>query len=305
MSTSESAASHRCAACGKGGEGLKRCNACLEVRYCGVECQARHRRQHKKQCRARAAELFDEKLFAPPPPKEECPICFLPLPPKLQTLYQECCGKVLCHGCAFPPGVGKIERGDGYGIIDADKPPCPFCRSPPCYTDEVLIERYKKRAASNDAIAMYQFGLTYLLGLNGLQVDDAKGVELVRRAAELGRYDAHCKLGTFYFKGEHGLERNADKAIGHLQIAAIGGDMKARHSLGMIDQANGNVDRAMKHFMIAASLGYDESLEQIRQGYINGKVSKADYATALRAHKDSADELKSEQRDRVSQALAW
>jgi hypothetical protein len=39
--------------------------------------------KHKKLCKQRAAELHDEALFKEPPPKEDCPICFLPMPGKL------------------------------------------------------------------------------------------------------------------------------------------------------------------------------------------------------------------------------
>jgi len=72
-----------CANCGKGeeaGSNLKTCTACKLVKYCSRDCQIAHRPQHKKQCRKRAAELHDEKLFKQPPPAEECVICFIRLP---------------------------------------------------------------------------------------------------------------------------------------------------------------------------------------------------------------------------------
>ena len=43
----------------------------------------KHWATHKKECKQRAAELRDEALFKDPPSKEECPICFLPMPHKL------------------------------------------------------------------------------------------------------------------------------------------------------------------------------------------------------------------------------
>lgn len=49
-----------CASCGKTelfGVKLKFCTACHLVKYCGVECQRKHRKEHKKACRERAAEL--------------------------------------------------------------------------------------------------------------------------------------------------------------------------------------------------------------------------------------------------------
>ena len=61
-----------CANCGKGEEEshkLKECTACKMVKYCNRECQIAHRPQHKKECKKRAAELHDEKLFKQSPPR--------------------------------------------------------------------------------------------------------------------------------------------------------------------------------------------------------------------------------------------
>ena len=55
-----------CANCGRTSDGegglfkLKHCTACRLVKYCGVECQKAHRKQHKKACKQRVAELKDE-----------------------------------------------------------------------------------------------------------------------------------------------------------------------------------------------------------------------------------------------------
>ena len=79
--------------------------------------------------------LRDEALFKDPPPKEDCPICFLPMPSKLiccfslpsattssvpihdysitheelakQDMggYKPCCGKSICTRGAFTPSV--------------------------------------------------------------------------------------------------------------------------------------------------------------------------------------------------------
>jgi hypothetical protein len=60
---------------------------------------------------------------------------------------------------------------------------------------------------------------------------------------------------------------------------------------------NGRVDRAMKHFIIAAKLGYDESLESVKNRYSVGDVSKDDYTGALRGHKAAIEATKSPQRE--------
>src|SRR6056300_1639983 len=94
-----------CANCGKGEDEsghLKNCVACKMVKYCSRDCQKAHRSQHKKECRKRAAELRDEKLFKQPPQKEDCPICVMRLPSIDITgsKYYTCCGKIICSGCA-------------------------------------------------------------------------------------------------------------------------------------------------------------------------------------------------------------
>ena len=102
----------------------------MSVKYCDATCQRNHWPMHKKECKLRAAELRDEALFNDPPMKEDCPICFLPMPDKLiccvsltpATIhsvpiynfmkaheelagkateeYFPCCGKSVCGGCA-------------------------------------------------------------------------------------------------------------------------------------------------------------------------------------------------------------
>ena len=38
---------------------LNTCTACQLVRYCSVECQKKHKPQHKRACKKRMAELRD------------------------------------------------------------------------------------------------------------------------------------------------------------------------------------------------------------------------------------------------------
>ena len=52
----------------------------------------------------------------------------------------------------------------------------------------------------------------------------------------------------------------------------------------------------MKHWIIAANLGYDESIKALKEAYKGGDVSKEDLAAALRAHQAAVDATKSPQR---------
>jgi len=53
----------------------------------------------------------------------------------------------------------------------------------------------------------------------------------------------------------------------------------------------------LKHFLIAANLGHDDSIKMLMDAFRNGLVSKEDLASALRAHQAAADATKSPQRD--------
>ena len=47
-----------------------------------------------------------------------------------------------------------------------------------------------------------------------------------------------------------------------------------------------------------------KSLKEIRQGFMRGCVTKDDFENALRAHKESKDEMRSDQRDAAAAFLA-
>ena len=86
-----------------------------------------------------------------------------------------------------------------------------------------------------------------------------------------------------------------------MEEAAIGGHPKARHNLGCVDWENGRLERAMKHFIIAANHGNDGSMEQLKACYRDGLVSKEDFAAALRGYQAAIDATKSPQREEATE----
>ncbi len=54
----------------------------------------------------------------------------------------------------------------------------------------------------------------------------------------------------------------------------------------------------MKHLVIAAKQGDDDSIKKLMEQFRKGLVSKEDLAAALRAHKEAVDATKSPQRQR-------
>ena len=292
-----------CANCGKEGnsDNMNTCNKCKQVKYCNAVCKKVHKKKHKKGCEEyvrlaaeHAAELHDIELFKQPPPREDCPICFIRLP-DLRTgrSYQSCCGKEICSGCVDAPVY------DNQGN-EVDNEKCPFCRLP-APNEEEMIKRLTKRMEASDALAIYNLGCYYDKEMYRIPQNYTKALELWHRAAEHGCAEAYCNIGSCYDNGE-GVEVDKEKANYYCELAAIGGDVQARHNLGIDEARSGNINRAVKHFMIATSSGDGESLKMVQKMYSNGHATKEDYTEALQSYQVYLGEIKSVQRDKVAAA---
>ena len=133
--------------------------------------------------------------------------------------------------------------------------------------------------------------------------DYQKASELYLKAGELGYAVAYFNLGISYDQG-HGVEIDKKKAKQYYELAAMGGDIHARHALGCDEIRDGNHHRAMKHFIIAARAGFEMSLENVKRGYKYGLITKDEYANTLRAYQKRQDEAKSDERDEITLLLA-
>jgi len=244
----------------------------------------------------------DEDLFKDPPAREECSICFLPVPiDSTQTFYQACCGKDICHGCIHQVNVQTKDC------------LCPYCRAPVLDNAQLpeMIRRINKPMDVNDGEAFNVLGTVYSNGWYGIEKDRKKAVDLWTRGAELGSIKSHCTLADVYFK------EDIDKAMHHLLIAALGGSVEARDWLGRLELKNAAdtalvkagivngvpMKRALKHFTIAAETGYDKSMDQITTGYssyFKNYMTKSEYEATLRAHEDAKDSMKSAQREEAT-----
>jgi len=278
-----------CAACDKEGDDLKACTACHMVKYCNRNCQIAHRPQHKKACKKQAAELYDEKLFAEPPPNEECPICFLPMPVNTDdSVFHPCCGKIICTGCIY-----ALFRSEGKNI-------CAFCRTPPTCSAEEEIELLNKLMDKGVGEAFYQLAGLYAMGMYGLPQDHQKANELFQKAGETGCALAYYNLGNSYYNGD-GVEVNRKKAKHYWELAAMDGHVMARHDLGCVEGRSDNHHRAHKHYMIAAKAGDIDSLDYVKKGFMAGFVTKDEYTNTLRVHQQRLDEMKSDERDKAAE----
>ncbi|KAL7544924.1 hypothetical protein ACHAWF_008295 [Thalassiosira exigua] len=227
---------------------------------------------------------IDVDLFAPFPPRPECPICFLPFPiDGRQDCYRECCGKVICMGC-YVAHATEPELDDK----------CPFCRAP---TSELLCDRVRvascrKRMEANDAEGMVVLGQYYESGRHGLQKDEKKAFDLFLRAAELGSAIACTKVA-------HKIGYKSSKGRTFEEKAAKLGCIQSRYNLGMLEFEDGNVELAIRHWKIAAVVGLEEALSRVLWCFKVGVVSKSEYEEILRCSQRAMADEWSEQRELV------
>ena len=273
-----------CASCGQAAVDniqLKKC-ACNLVQYCGVNCQKNHRPHHKKACKKRMSEIRDDNLFRQPDESSygECPICCLPLPidVKKWTLHP-CCSQLICQGCYYADMIRGFE--------ESLQQKCPFCREPPGEAEKKMMERVK----ANDPVAIH-----YVARKRRIEGDYEKAFEYFTKAASFGNLDSHFELSCMYQTGQ-AVEKDMKKTLMHLEKAAIGGHPAARSVFGCLEANNGRFDRSYRHFIIAAKLGCDKALDQVKKGFAAGFVKKEDYDGALRGHQAAVDATKSAQRE--------
>ena len=219
----------------------------------------------------------------------DCPICCVPLPldDKKSSLYT-CCCKLICNGCGY--------AGTSRQFQENMEQTCPFCRQTLPKTRAEFKKNLMNRIAVNDPVAMRQLGFKHFL-----EGDCDGAFKYWTKAAALGDVDAHFQLSTMYRNGE-GVTKNKKKQIYHLEQAAIAGNPNARHNLGCIEERNGRIERAVKHWIIAANLGDDDAIQTLKKCYKGGTISKEVFAVALRAHHVAVDATKSPQREAAANA---
>ena len=136
----------------------------------------------------------------------------------------------------------------------------------------------------------------YHNGNYGLREDIPRAFEMRSEAARLGDLDANWTLGTLYSIGK-GVERDVARGIHHWRHAAMQGDPISRDDLGCHESYNGNHELAVQHWMISAKMGLENSLNSIKDAFMKGHATRAQYAEALRGFQNALEETKSPQRE--------
>ncbi len=199
---------------------------------------------------------------------------------------------MICKGCVYANYMSNI-----HDQVKARS--CPFCRTPASDSQKETWERRMKRAKAGDPAALREIGRNYFG-----KKDYPKAFEYWTKAAELGDFDAHYQLGCFYW-GHCGMEKDEEKKLHHLEMAAIGGHPYARHNLACYEGRKGNNERALKHMIIAVNIGCDESMQVLQDEYENGNIhiTQEILDASLRGYKSAIDATKSSQREAGELAL--
>ena len=292
-----------CSSCGEEGDALKKCRACKCAWYCDKDCQNRHWKEHKKECR-RIKKVLDERggkldlgteldlgLPLPDlPPQEECAICMrvLPFHGKLRNHF-DCCGKTICGGCNLQHLMKSNEQ--------AVRPTCAFCREPIPQSEEGYLAQLGKRVELKDPGALYDMAIIYGYGERGFPVDQTKCIDLLRESADLGFPNAQHTLGSFHKDGLMGLQQNVEEGLKYLEAAAEVGYVYALHNLGNAEERRSNYVAAMRHWRLSASGGSKLTTNKLIRYFEHGLLHHDDLAETLRAFYRSRAELRSADRD--------
>ena len=315
-----------CSACGEKSDTLKKCNGCLCVWYCDKDCQNKHRKEHRKECkrikkvldkrdrlfgkRGGKLDIGTEKELGPIgklPPQEECPICMrvLPLHIMLHT-YSECCGKTLCKGCDMRhqwESQKRITTERGRQTTPVPPTTCAFCRDPMPESDEASLVLLRKRAEQKDPEALRNIAMGYGEGHYGLPLDQTKCIDFMRQSADLGFPPAQYQLGTFHEIGTMGLEQNGEEALKYYKKAADGGHVFSLNNVGDAHFRNGDFVAAMRNKRLSASGGFKLSIGTLIDCFEAGILRHGDLAATLHAFYLASAEMKSDDRDKHIQYL--
>eukprot|EP00956_Cyclotella_meneghiniana_P004045 scaffold4911_cov47-Cyclotella_meneghiniana.AAC.3 len=249
--------------------------------------------------------ISDEELFKVPSLSEgddDCPICCIPLDLDEESrIFKECCGKIICIGCAHRMTTNNCGRMQDH--------PCPFCRTPYCKNDHEYLQRVEKLMNENNTnidskrVALFEMGYYYREGKHGVLQSYSRSIEYMIRSAQLGYADANHNLGCAYHHGD-GVKKDQKMVVYYWSLAAIQGSSKARHSLASyVFNVDKDIKRAMKHYRIAAEQGNPDSMATITSGVLRGYVTKAEYDEILTIHNQVLESKKSDQRDRARRII--
>lgn len=241
--------------------------------------------------------------------RAECPICMLPLPlDEQQSIYESCCGKILCRGCTVASKRAAIDKSLLQRIIRSQPnknaeqiefmliaemhPTCAFCRTQRPLNLLENAERLEIRIDKfNDPVAMHQLGDYLIDGIGGLQRNRERAMALYKRAYDLGSPEAADRL-SYYNASNPRLKAQYLKEGARRKNINSCVELGANHRFYRIDE-----EYAKQLMITAAKAGDEEAMKNVMIYFRSGHVTKDELEATLRAKQAALIEVKSEDRD--------
>jgi hypothetical protein len=148
------------------------------------------------------------------------------------------------------------------------------------------VDGYKDAAKTGNVDAMYNLGLIYNVGEEGVDINHQESFKWYKMAAEAGDQDSQLNLGILYSNGQ-GVSQNYTEALVWYLKSADQGNSIAQYNLGVIySQGKGmaaNYAEAVKWYTQAAAQGDSTAKYNLGIIYFQGVPSvKKDIKTSFK-----------------------
>ncbi|KAL7529728.1 hypothetical protein ACHAXR_003125, partial [Thalassiosira sp. AJA248-18] len=215
-----------------------------------------------------------------------------------------CCGKTVCRACIEDSIEGGMEQKLMYcprpdARIVGESFRCAFCRELP---PEDTVDAVQKLIKRGNAEAMVVLGWQYLHGDRVVR-DQKRAIDLYHMAAKAGSSKACAWLGDRYMKGDIVVRSDRDKAVRLYSKAARLGNPLALCNIGMQRMMEGKED-FVYYTLASVSGGFQQALNAAKADFVAKRITKEDYAHALRSFQSTHEELQGGSRKKFNRRLA-
>ena len=196
-----------------------------------------------------------------------CPVCFEDWDVNDPGAFRSCCARKICDSCA-----DKVQGAS-----------CPLCRSPCAKNKAEILARVRQHAENDVPEAVEHLATQYRAGALDLVKSMKKAAKLYKRAVSLGSVRAMANLAIMYQRGE-GVKMDQKKGLQLSRMAADRGDATAEYNFATSafkQQAIGG-EEALLFLSRSAEKGYAEALYALGLAHFQAEfgVSKIDLEKA-------------------------
>lgn len=132
----------------------------------------------------------------------------------------------------------------------------------------------------DDGLAQWDLGWRYMEGWSGLALNEARGVEWIRRAADQGFAAAQHSLAAF-LEQKRGVAQDLTESRRLIHLSAAQGHVFARHDVARLLMEGDHSDEAFPMLLDLARQGYVPSMKLLARCYDYGQGVEPDRFLAI------------------------